>query len=49
MLACAVCGLAGPGDNGLAYLVMTIIMSALPLVMIGGVGWWLYRRASNSR
>jgi hypothetical protein len=48
MLACAVCGLAGTADNGVAYLVMTIVMSLLPLVMIGGVSWWLYRRAAGS-
>ena len=47
MLACAVCGLSGTADNSLAYLVMTIVMSALPLVMIGGVSWWVYRRAST--
>ena len=48
MLACAVCGLVGTADNGFAYLVMTIVMSVLPLVMIGGVSWWVYRRAARS-
>ncbi len=45
MIACAVCGLVGSGDSGIAYLVMTIVMSALPLLMIGGVSWWVYRRS----
>jgi hypothetical protein len=44
MLACAVCGLMGTGENGWAYLAMTLVMSALPLVMIGGMTWWVYRR-----
>jgi hypothetical protein len=47
MLACAVCGLIGTEESGLAYLTMTLIMSALPLVMIGGVSWWVYRRATR--
>ena len=47
MLACAVCGLMGTGENGWAYLAMTVVMSALPLMMIGGVSWWVYRRIKN--
>ena len=43
--ACAVCGLSGTRDSWLAYLVMTLVMSALPLVMIGGVAFWVYRRS----
>lgn len=45
-LACAVCGLAGPGDNGWAYFAMTMVMSLLPLAFMGGVGYWVYRRMS---
>jgi hypothetical protein len=45
-LACPVCGLAGPGDNGWAYLAMTLVMSALPLGFISGVVYWVYRRMS---
>ena len=45
-LACPVCGLAGPGDNGWAYAVMSGILSALPLGMIAGTVFWLHRRAS---
>ena len=45
--ACPVCGLAGSGETNGAYFVMTIIMSGLPLVMIGGVVFWIYRRSSS--
>lgn len=41
--ACAVCGLAGTQDNYQAYRSMTWMMSGLPLAMIGGVFYWLYR------
>lgn len=43
-LACPVCGLAGPGDNGWAYFAMTMVMSILPLGFMGGVAYWVYRR-----
>ena len=45
-VACAVCGLAGTQENSLAYFAMTWLLSGLPLAMIGGVGFWVYRRAS---
>lgn len=44
-LACPVCGLAGPGDNGWAYALMSAILSALPLGMIAGTVFWLHRRS----
>ena len=47
MLACAVCGLVGTEGTGLVYFVMTIVMSTLPLAMIGGVSWWVYRRGKK--
>ncbi len=47
-LACPVCGTAGPNDNGWAYFAMTIVLSALPLGMMGGVGWWIYRRSTGA-
>lgn len=47
-LACPVCGLAGPGNNGLAYLIMTLVLSALPVAMIGGVFYWVYRRTTEA-
>lgn len=47
-LACAVCGTSGPTDNGWAYFAMTIVLSALPLGMIGGVVFWVRRRGSTA-
>ena len=43
-LACPVCGLAGPGNNGGAYFAMTMMLSIVPLAFIGGMSWWVYRR-----
>ena len=45
-LACAVCGTSGPTDNGWAYFAMTMVLSGLPLCMIGGVVFWVSRRAA---
>jgi hypothetical protein len=28
------------------YLGMTLVMSALPLILVGGLGYWLWRRHS---
>jgi len=43
--ACPGCMVADP-KNASTYLGMTLIMSALPLFLIGGLGYWLYRRHS---
>lgn len=43
-LACPVCGLVGVNENWAVYLAMTAVLSALPLLMIGGMVFWLYRR-----
>ena len=43
-VACAVCGLTGTQDNWQAYRSMTVMMSGLPLAMIGGLAFWFYRR-----
>jgi hypothetical protein len=43
--ACAACAAGDPKTAG-TYLSMTLIMSALPLLMIGGLGYWLWRRQS---
>ena len=45
--ACPVCGAPGAANDG-AYLVMTIIMSLLPLGFIGGVGLWVHRQFTSS-
>lgn len=45
--ACPACGLAGAGDNNGAYVAMSVMLSILPLGMIGGVAFWLYRRVTR--
>ncbi len=45
-LACPVCG--GPAEKEQvqqAFVNTTIFLSAVPLLMIGGGVWWLFRRA----
>jgi hypothetical protein len=44
--ACPVCGLAGSEDANGAYLAITLVLSALPLAMIGGVVVWIRRRVN---
>ncbi len=44
-LACPVCGLAGTQDNWGAYRAMTVMLSALPLGMIGGLVFYLYKKS----
>jgi hypothetical protein len=48
LVACAVCGLGSTQDNWLAYFTMTMVLSALPLGMIGGVVFWLHRRSRET-
>lgn len=43
-LACPVCGLAGPGNNGWAYFAMTMMLSIVPLAFLGGLAYWIHRR-----
>lgn len=45
--ACAVC-FVGKGGASSIYLGTTIILSLLPLGMVGGVVFWLYRRYKGS-
>ena len=40
--ACSVC-FSATDENRQAFLVTTIILSLLPLAMIGGAAWWLFR------
>ena len=44
--ACPVCGTPGTEEAGRAYFTMTLVLSGLPLAMIGGVGYWVYRRVA---
>ncbi len=43
--ACSACILADPKTSA-TYLKMTLAMSALPLALLGGVTYWLWRRYS---
>jgi hypothetical protein len=43
--ACAACAVGDP-KIAATYFGMTVIMSALPLCLIGGIGYWLYRHHS---
>jgi hypothetical protein len=45
--ACPVCG-QGAGESEGAYLIMSGILSALPLLMAGGIAWWILRRSGAS-
>ena len=43
--ACPAC-MVGDPKTASTYFGMTLVMSALPLLLIGGVGYWLWRRLS---
>jgi len=44
-MACPACMSADPKTAG-TYLGMTLMMSALPLALIGGLAYWLWRHHS---
>lgn len=44
-LACPVCGAAMTGNQS-SYLHMTIVLSLVPLSMLGGLVYWLNRAAA---
>jgi len=41
--SCPAC-MVGDSKTASTYLGMTLIMSALPLLLIGGLGYWFWRR-----
>jgi hypothetical protein len=43
--ACPACMVSNP-KTAATYLGMTIVMSALPILLVGGIGYWLWRRHS---
>ena len=43
--ACPACVVGDPKTAG-TYLTMTLIMSALPMLLVCGIGYWLWRRHS---
>ena len=42
--ACSVCTSGAEDANRLAFILTTIFLSTLPLLMLGTVIWWLWRR-----
>lgn len=49
VLACPVCFSNGNPRVLEAYYISVAFMSALPLALIAGVGWWLYTSARRAR
>jgi hypothetical protein len=47
-LACPVCGLVGSSDNTWAYQAMSVMLTLLPLAMIGATVWWLARLTTRA-
>jgi hypothetical protein len=47
-LACPVCFNAKNEGARIAFLATTVFLTALPLLLIGGVITWLARRAANA-
>jgi hypothetical protein len=43
--ACSSCMIGDP-KTASTYFGMTLMMSSLPLMLIGGLGYWLYRHHS---
>jgi hypothetical protein len=46
--ACAVCTSGRDDDTQRAFLLGTILLSTLPLALIGGIALWLRRRAREA-
>jgi high-affinity Fe2+/Pb2+ permease len=44
-LACSVCMSGRDDETRAAFLATTGLLTALPLLMVGGLVWWLRRRA----
>jgi ABC-type spermidine/putrescine transport system permease subunit II len=45
--ACAVCFTGRSDETRVAFLATTVLLTALPLAMIGSLVWWLRRRAQQ--
>ena len=44
-VACAVCFTGREDETRIAFIATTGILSALPILLIGSLVWWLRRRA----
>ena len=47
-LACPVCALVGPGNNTWAYQAMSLMLTVLPLGMVGVAVWYAARAISRA-
>ena len=47
--ACAVCFTGRADETRVAFLVTTGLLTALPILLIGSLVWWLCRRAGQIR
>jgi ABC-type tungstate transport system substrate-binding protein len=47
--ACAVCFTGRTDETRLAFLVTTGFLTALPILLVGTLVWWLCRRARQIR
>jgi len=47
--ACAVCFTGRADETRVAFIATTGLMTALPLLLIGSLVWWLRRRAHQIR
>ncbi len=47
--ACAVCFTGRADETRIAFLATTGMLSALPILLIGSLVWWLRRRAHQIR
>jgi hypothetical protein len=45
--ACSVC-YAGAEESRKAFLFTTVLLSLLPISMIGGLAWWVWRSARDA-
>jgi len=45
--ACAVC-YGGGEESRNAFILTTVLLSVLPLAMIGSLGWWIWRRVREA-
>jgi hypothetical protein len=43
--ACPAC-MVGDPKTAATYFGMTVVMSSLPILLVCGLGWWLWRRHS---
>ena len=43
-LACAVCGDTEDDGSRLAYIAMTAMMTFIPFILVGGLGFYIWRK-----